>query len=237
MPTGSHIFDSKILTALFPPARRRIFCALFSEPDRWWSLPELAGRTGLRPGNIQQTVTGLRRCGIVRAKTVAGHLLLQPDPMNPVFAELRSIVTKLSAGMPFGVRPETILVVEDQAATARITRILLESWGYRVLEARDAREALCLFEEHAGAIVLLLADVIMPDMSGPQLADELRGRNPELRVVFMSGSFSEEVVRQGAPFLSKPFNPASLSRIIRDELNHLKDSVEEETQGMNNSLD
>jgi CheY-like chemotaxis protein len=231
MQTGSHELNSKILTALFPPARRRIFCALFSHPDRWWSPAELAGRTGLRLVSVQQNVACLRRGGIIRAKTIAGHQLLQPDPASPVFGELRSIVTKLSAGTPFGGRSETILVVEDQAATAQITRILLESWGYRVLEARGAREALGIFEQHGNAIVLLLADVILPEMSGPQLADELCGRNPGLRVVFMSGAASDEVIRRGGPFLSKPFNPASLSRIIRDELDQLNRLVEQQGAG------
>jgi CheY-like chemotaxis protein len=228
---------SKVLTALFPSARRRIFCALFSEPDRWWSLAELAGRTGLRLVSVQQSLAALRKGGIIRAKTFGGNLLLQPDPLSPVFVELRSIVGKLSEGVSFSGEAETILVVEDQAATARITRILLESWGYHVLEARGGREALVLFEQHSGKIVLLLADVLMPDMSGPELADTLQERKPDLRVVFMSGSFSEEIKRRGAPFLSKPFNPASLSRIIRAELDQSKESVRKEAHGMNKPLD
>ena len=73
---------------------------------------------------------------------------------------------------------ETILVVEDTTATAQITRILLESWGYRALEAHTAAEALDLFDAHAGEIQLVLTDVMMPQMSGPQLASELRRRNP-----------------------------------------------------------
>jgi CheY-like chemotaxis protein len=187
--------------------------------------------------SVQQSLSALRKGGIVRAKTLAGNLLLQPDPLSPVFAELRSMMGKLSEGVSFSGEAETILVVEDQAATARITRILLESWGYRVLEARAAREALVLFDQHQGKIVLLLADVLMPDMSGTELADNLQGRKPDLRVVFMSGSFSEEVKRRGAPFLSKPFNPASLSRIIRAELDQSKLSVREEVHGMNKHLD
>lgn len=228
---------SKVLTALFPPAKRRIFCALFGEPDRWWSMAELAGRTGLRAVSVQQNLAALRKGGIVRGKTFAGNLLLQPDPLSPVFVELRSIVRKLSEGLSFSGEAETILVVEDQAATARITRILLESWGYRVLEARGAREAVGLFEQHSGKVVLLLADVLMPDMSGPQLANILKERKPELRVVFMSGSFSDEVQRTGAPFLSKPFNPASLSRIVRAELDLSKPPLREEAHGMNKPLD
>jgi CheY-like chemotaxis protein len=226
MDAAARIPDSKVLMALFPAARRRIFCTLFGEPDRWWSLPELAGRTGIRLSSVQQNVGSLRKGGLVLAKTFAGNLLLQPDRTSPIFAELRSIVSKLSRELPGCGPGETILVAEDQAATARITRILLESWGYRVLEACGGREALRIFEKHNGTIVLLLADVIMPDMSGPQLADELRVRNPELRVVFMSGSAMEEESRRGAPFLAKPFNPESLARIIRSELEQSKGSAQ-----------
>jgi CheY-like chemotaxis protein len=237
MDSESRISDCRVLRALFPAARRRIFCALFAEPDRWWSIEELAGRTGVRFTSVQQTVASLRKGGLVREKTFAGNLLLQPNPMSAIFAEVRSIISKLSVGMPVNAPGGTILVAEDQAATARITKILLESWGYRVLEARGAREAVSVFEKHHGTIVLLLADVIMPDMSGPQLADELRMRNPALRVIFMSGSAMEEGSRRGAPFLPKPFTPESLSRIIRSELNQLKGGSREEAQGMNNLLD
>jgi CheY-like chemotaxis protein len=227
MQPRSQVTYSDALTALFPPARRRIFCTLFTEPERWWSLPELAGRTGLRLSSLQQHVGRLRRGGIIRERTMAGNVLLQTDSASPVFSELRSIVTKLGGGMPFGFRPETILVVEDHVATARITRILLESWGYRVLEARGGREAIAVFEQHGEAILLLLTDVIMPDISGPQLVDELQRRNPELRVVFMSGSSCIEAESRGTPFLAKPFNPASLSRVVREELDQLARSLGE----------
>jgi CheY-like chemotaxis protein len=236
MQSGSFIRDSNILASLFPAARRRIFCALFRDPARWWSLPELAGRTGMQPATLQKHLSLLRNGGIVRSATLAGKMMVQTNAASPVFSEMQSIVNKLSAGMPFSFS-ETILVVEDQAATARITRILLESWGYQVLEALRAREAIAIFERHSAAIRLLLADVNMPEMSGPDLADELIGRNPELRVIFMSGSPSEEVKRREAPFLSKPFNPASLSRIIRRELDRAECGASPKQHRMNALLD
>jgi CheY-like chemotaxis protein len=124
-------------------------------------------------------------------------------------------VTKLT---PQTNTAETILVVEDQPATAQITRILLESWGYRVLEAHDGNEALSLFARDGDGIHLLLTDVIMPGMNGQQLASELVQRKPELRVVFMSGYPSDHLNQPNAAFLPKPFNPASLSRMVRKEL-------------------
>jgi CheY-like chemotaxis protein len=227
-PLGQ-ILDSKILAALFPPARRSIFCTLFLDCGRWWTLPELAGRTGVRQETLHQQVTWLRNAGIVRSKTVAGHTLVQPDPESQIFAELHSIVTKLAPPAACGTDTETILVVEDQAATARIARILLESWGYQVFEANGGAEALKIFDNHAKAIRLLLTDVIMPRMSGPELAEALVGRKPGLRVVFMSGSAGEAVQKPGVTFLAKPFTPATLARIIRDELDQAAGPVRNRT--------
>ena len=112
---------------------------------------------------------------------------------------------------------ETILIVEDEPATAQITRILLESWA-GVIEAHNGSEALSLFEERDEDIHLLLTDVLMPGITGPQLADEFLSRQPGLRVVFMSGYPSDELTGRNCSFLPKPFNPASLSKMIRREL-------------------
>jgi len=215
VPGDDDSMDGRILEALFPGARRRILAAFFGEPDRWWSLGELAGRAGLRPESLRQHIAPWRDSGILRQRRSGGTSLFRPDPANPVFAELRAMVSKLSS--PSGVQ-ETILVVEDQPATAQITRILLESWGYRVLEAHGGDEALHLFEEHGAGIHLLLSDVLMPGMSGPQLVEELRRRNPQLRVVLMSGYASDQTLRHETSFLAKPFNPAGLARIVRKEL-------------------
>src|SRR5437868_1960873 len=177
--------ELKALEALFPGPRRQVFSAMFGEPSRWWSLPELAGRAGIQPASLRQHMNHLRDAGIVREKAEAGRPWFQPDPACPVFEELRTILSKLTSEADSA---ETILVVEDQPATAQITRILLESWGYHVLEAHSGEEAVALFSRNGAGVQLVLTDVIMPDgMNGPQLADELRRRNPELRIVFMSG--------------------------------------------------
>jgi len=203
------------LDVLFPGPRRLVLCAMFHQPDRWWSLPELAGRAGLQPSSLRQHMAALRTAGVVREKMQGGRAWFQADPDCPVFAELESLVAKLS---PRPDAAETILVVEDQHATARITRILLESWGYRVFEAHNAAEALALFEQHGPSVHLVLTDLIMPGLTGAELASELLRRKPGLRVVFMSGYPSEHLHTPGAAFLPKPFNPGSLSRMIRREL-------------------
>lgn len=207
--------DAKALEALFPNPRRTIFAALYAEPERWWSLHELAGRAGMQSATIRQHLTHLRDGGLIREQCESGRPVFQADPACPIFEELRGIVTKL---MQQADGAETILIVEDQEATAHITRILLESWGYRVIETHSAGEALSVFERDGEGVHLLLTDVIMPGMNGPQLAGELVRRKPELRVVYMSGYPNDQLNDPDASFLPKPFNPASLSRMIRKEL-------------------
>jgi CheY-like chemotaxis protein len=207
--------ESKAIQALFPGPRRSILRALFAEPERWWSLPELAGRSGLQPRSLRAHLEMLLCSGLIRQRQDNRLLWFQADPACPVYAEIASIIAKLAASSSAF---ETILVVEDQPATAKMTRILLESWGYRVLEAHGGPEAIDLFEQHGGKVHLLLTDVIMPGIGGPQLAGILLERNPVLRVVLMSGYSDEDLPLHRHAFLPKPFNPASLSRVIRREL-------------------
>jgi CheY-like chemotaxis protein len=209
------MMESKALEALFPGTRRIVLSAMFGEPDRWWSVAELAGCAGVRPASLQAYIGQLRSGGVIREQKGDGPSRFQPDLNCPVFVELRAMVVKLT---PSRLAGETVLVVEDTEATAQITRILLESWGYLVLEAHGAAEALDVSDSHTDEIHLLLTDVIMPGLSGPQLADELRRRRPKLRVVFMSGIPADEINGRMDAFLSKPFNPARLSQMIRKTL-------------------
>ncbi len=205
---------SRALEALFPGPRRMIVAALFGEPERWWSLAELAGRAGVQAATVRKHLACLQETGMIRERQTGGRVF-QADPGSSVYGELCAIVKKLTA---FADGGETILIVEDQPATAQITRILLESWGYRVFEAHGPQEAISLFDRNAGQVNLLLTDVTMPGTDGQQLAAELQRRRPELRVVFMSGYPADHLTDAAAAFLPKPFNPGSLSRMIRREL-------------------
>jgi CheY-like chemotaxis protein len=189
---------------------------MYAEPARWWSLPELSGRAGVNASTLRNHLVQMCEVGLLREKSEGGRTWFQPDPACPVFEEMQGIVTKLTSQTRDA---ETILIVEDQEATAQITRILLESWGYKVLEAHSADEALDIFTRDGEAVQLVLTDVIMPGMSGPQLGRELERRRPGLRVVYMSGYPAGELNDPEAAFLPKPFNPSSLSRMIRKELN------------------
>jgi len=209
------MLEPKALDVLFPGPRRPVFSAMYGEPERWWSLPELAGRAGIQPSSLRQHMTHLREAGIIREKAEGGRPWFQPDPACPVHEEFRAILNKLTSQSDTA---ETILIVEDQEATAQITRIMLESWGYRVLEAHSAEEAVAVFARDGHAVHLVLTDVIMPGMNGADLANELLQQRPDLRIVFMSGYPNDKLNRPDTAFLPKPFNPASLSRMIRKEL-------------------
>jgi two-component system, cell cycle sensor histidine kinase and response regulator CckA len=118
---------------------------------------------------------------------------------------------------------ETILVVEDEPAVRAIVRHVLQAQGYSVLEAQNGREALRISALHTGPIELLLTDVVMPELSGRELAERLAARHPTMPVVFMSGYTDIAVVRHGVLepgtiFLQKPFTPDALARKVRQVL-------------------
>lgn len=118
---------------------------------------------------------------------------------------------------------ETILVAEDEQGVRSLTREVLEKYGYTVLEAANGEEALALAEGHDGPLDLLLSDVVMPRMGGPELAQALLQRRPSLRVLYMSGYTEHPMVRRGVvdsgvAFLQKPFTPTSLVSRVREVL-------------------
>jgi len=118
---------------------------------------------------------------------------------------------------------ETVLVVEDEPAVLTLSRRALEAQGYVVLAASDAAAALRVVERHGGTIHLLLTDVVMPGLSGRELADRLTAQRPGIRVLYMSGYPGDAVVQHGtlpsgSAFLQKPFSPDGLARKVRDVL-------------------
>ena len=118
---------------------------------------------------------------------------------------------------------ETILLVEDEAPVRNLVQFVLHAQGYTVLEARDGQEALGMAERHPTEIHLLVTDLVMPRMSGRQLADQLRQTRPNVCILYMSGYTDEAVIRHGlleahVGFLQKPFNPAVLAHKVRELL-------------------
>jgi CheY-like chemotaxis protein len=134
-----------------------------------------------------------------------------------------SDLNAIGAPLPKHEAGETILVVEDEQGVRELTSKMLKRMGYHVLTAASGAEALALSGSHAGHIALVVTDVVMPHMSGKQLADELRRTRPNMKVLFISG-YTENTISQhdvledGAAFLAKPFNRETLARRVREAL-------------------
>jgi len=120
-------------------------------------------------------------------------------------------------------RTATVLVVEDAPAVRALTRAILEQNGYTVLDAGHGHEALRICEQREGPIHLLLTDVVLPEMSGPRLAEHVRAARPETKVLYMSGYPDDTVGDEGAlvpgtALIQKPFTPDSLVASVREVL-------------------
>jgi len=117
----------------------------------------------------------------------------------------------------------TVLLVEDEPVVLRLASDLLAENGYRVLSASGGAEAIRIARKEPEAIQLLITDVVMPEMSGPEMADQLRKLIPEIRVLYMSGYTDDEILlRKGLPensaFLQKPFTPQQFLQKARATL-------------------
>jgi two-component system cell cycle sensor histidine kinase/response regulator CckA len=131
------------------------------------------------------------------------------------------------AAPPTNRGAETILLVEDDDQVRAIARVILRKHGYEVIEARHAGEALLLCEQHPGTIHLLLSDVVMPQMSGPELAKRLANVRPEMKLICISGYTDDSVLRHGVldvqiAYLQKPITPETLARKVREVLDSPK---------------
>jgi len=118
---------------------------------------------------------------------------------------------------------ETVFIVEDDDKLRNLTRKILERYGYSVLEAENGKDALRFSEEYEGQIDLMLTDVVMPKMSGKELAERLKSSRPEIKVIYMSGYTGNAIVHHGVlppwlNFLEKPFTPEGLARKVREVL-------------------
>lgn len=115
---------------------------------------------------------------------------------------------------------ETILLVEDEPLVRGITCEALTEQGYRIVEAQDGMSALALADKHGDTIDLLLTDVVLPQISGRELSEQIRAKCPSIRVLFMSGYTEDAIVHHGVlekgiEFLPKPFTPDNLIRKVQ----------------------
>jgi two-component system cell cycle sensor histidine kinase/response regulator CckA len=144
--------------------------------------------------------------------------LLLPLGVEPAAAQISKDAARTSGGSR-----ARILVVEDEDMVRVVVVRTLQGEGYEVLGARDGREALKLIEEVGGAVRLVITDVVMPGMSGGQLARELKRRYPAMPVVWMSGhpretELNAEDVAENQIFLHKPVAPRVLLETVAEVL-------------------
>ena len=130
---------------------------------------------------------------------------------------------------------ETLLVVENESAIRLLVQMALERHGYVVLTAESGSAALRLAAAHQGLIDLLITDVVMPDLRGPELARQLIEQRPALATLFMSG-YIDDALREAASalsvpvdFIQKPFSPSALATRVREMLDRPRGSPVERT--------
>jgi PAS domain S-box-containing protein len=151
----------------------------------------------------------------------------------PQIEQAAKTAPPVKASPPAAMGHETILLVEDEAGVRLVTRKFLEKGGYTVLEASHAEEALYLCQQYQGRTDLLITDVVMPDISGPELAGQLAQLYPSLKVLYISGYTDEELkehrVQNTAPILlKKPFTSDALARKVREVLDMPRSRLGEE---------
>jgi CheY-like chemotaxis protein len=118
------------------------------------------------------------------------------------------------------------LLVEDEDLVRRLSRQILEESGYTVIEARNGLNALEISEKEDSKFDLLITDVVMPQMGGRELAEKLRSKLPDIKILFTSGYTDDAVVRHGVieadtNFIQKPFSPENLAEKIREILDDI----------------
>ncbi|MDP2627941.1 MAG: PAS domain S-box protein [Candidatus Rokubacteria bacterium] len=164
------------------------------------------------------------------AKQHEGYIAVESEPGSGttfrVYLPRVEEAVALERGAPpaaAGRGSETVLLVEDEEEVRSLTREILEVTGYTILEAAKPTEALEIARRHDGPIHLLLADIVMPQMNGRQLAGKLTALRPGLRVLHMSG-YSDDILGRrgcldpGLALVRKPFSPTDLVRAVRDAL-------------------
>jgi CheY-like chemotaxis protein len=180
--------------------------------------------TGLGLATVYGTVIQSGGCVSVLSKLGEGTTIQIYLPLYLPRAEETIEVAEKPTAIPKSLQGnETILVVEDDDAVRRMTRMFLEINGYIVVEARNAADAIELMECHKGSIEMVLTDVVMPGMKGRELAERLEKLRSGLKVLYMSAytedaAINSGILGPGSAFIEKPFNADELTCKVREVL-------------------
>ena len=196
-----------------PAVQEKIFEPFFT------TKPQGKG-TGLGLATVFGIVT--QSNGHIAVYSEIGHGTTFKVYLPPQTLEKRKSATS-SSGQHVVTGKEVILVVEDEDDVRELVHEILSTHGYTVLTASNGSKALQVIQQHKDAINLLITDVVMPEMGGPELAGRIRSEHPETRVLFTSGYTDHAIVQNGVlqadvSFIQKPFTPANLTRKIREVL-------------------
>ena len=196
-----------------PATQTRIFEPFFTTKD-------LGKGTGLGLATVYGIITQSRGAISVDSAPGRGATFTVYLPKSDAEAATVSVTPVSAEPLPGW---ETVLVVEDQQSVRGFVQSLLKLNGYHVWEAADGIEALRICRQHPGEIQLLVTDVVMPGMSGRELAEQLAVEQPSIKVLYMSGYTDDTVVHAGVAqagmaFLQKPFSPTTFTHKVREVL-------------------
>ncbi len=157
------------------------------------------------------------------------ELISELKTLRKKYTELKQLLSKRQNLNEIG-GSETILIVDDNEYTRRTIVEMLKTLGYHLLEADSSQNAVEIFKSHQGTIHLVLSDVVMPLINGPEMAKKLLKLKPQLKIVFMSGYAGDEIINDDVfeilhskeIFIEKPFIIEEIGLIVRQQLDKIE---------------